>query len=146
MKTVFLFRLGLPILHFGRWLVRGTLRLLSAHHMLGQWTGTSGDEQFGTLIYMTCKRIPPNAIFFHHAGWSINFESHSTCSVQDLSSTKFSSRSTIKLISTSTNWNNDQRPATLSTTFGCCQQTTILYHHAKLISVCRISRAFIVYG
>ena len=26
--------------------------LLSAHHKLGQWTGTSGDERFGTLIWL----------------------------------------------------------------------------------------------
>ena len=26
--------------------------LLSAHHMLGQWTGTSVDERFGTLIWL----------------------------------------------------------------------------------------------
>ena len=49
-RCVFCRFFDLPILHSGHWFAAP---LLSAHHMLGQWTGTSVDERFGTLIWLT---------------------------------------------------------------------------------------------
>ena len=80
-RCVFCRSFGLPILHSGHWFAAP---LLSAHHMLGQWTGTSVDERFGTLIWlinayaschMTYERIRLVPYFYHaeytNLVWSI---------------------------------------------------------------------------
>ena len=41
--------------------------LLSAHHMLGQWTWTIVDERFGTLMTYKCIRLMP---YFCHAEYT----------------------------------------------------------------------------